>query len=324
MTSQHASALIGRSVAVADLRTRIERIARSPVAVLIVGETGTGKEVCAEEIVRLSGRSPFRPVNCSAIAENLVESELFGHTRGAFTGAIRDHEGVIATANGGVLFLDELAEIPPPVQAKLLRTLESGEYQPVGSKLVCRSTFRIVAAVNEDPDRLVAAGRLRVDLLHRLGSVRLWLAPLRERLEDIPLLVEAFVRRFLARMGQPAIALTDDAMAFLMRQPWPGNVRQLRNVVEAAVAMAGSEPLVTAAHVREVLGAPEVAEPGPVRTRSMAESLRRAAVLAIRKALLVTGGNRDAAAKLLRISPATLYRKMAEKPAADRGEASQD
>jgi len=303
-------ALIGRSAVMEELRSRIERIARSTVPVLIIGETGTGKEVCAEAVARLSGRSPFLPINCAAIAESLVDSELFGHERGAFTGAVRDHPGVVAMANGGVLFLDELAEVPLPVQAKLLRTLESGEYRPVGSKQIRRSEFRILAAVNEDPDRLVVSGRLRADLLHRLGAVRLWLSPLRERVEDIPMLADEFARLYRTRHGEGEVAISDEAHAELMGQPWPGNVRQLRNVVEAAVALAGSEPRVTATNVRDVLGLPISDESLDAEIPPLAESIRRAEVLAILNALRVTAGNREAAAKLLRISPATLYRKL--------------
>ena len=302
--------LIGRSRAMDTLRERIERVARSPVPVLIVGETGTGKEVCAAAIAQLSGRSPYYPFNCAAVAESLIDSELFGHERGAFTGAVRDHSGVIAAAHGGVLFLDELPEVPAPAQAKLLRVLESGEYRPVGSKQISRSDFRVIAATNEDPDGLVARGRLRADLLHRLGAVRLMVAPLRQRIDDIPLLIDAFVHRFGSRIGQPCAGVSSEACSMLMAYHWPGNVRQLRNVVEAAVAIAGPAERVRPSHVREVLDLPLQAEPPSVRFPTLAETRRRAEELAIEGALSETHGNREAAARLLGISEATLYRKM--------------
>lgn len=310
MRNTEPSLLVGDSLQMTEVRHRIERIGAAPIAVLIVGETGTGKEVCAEAIGRRSGRSPFRPVNCAAISEHLIESELFGHSRGAFTGAVRDHDGVIARVNGGVLFLDELAEIPMSVQAKLLRTLESGEYQPVGAQDLRRSDFRIVAAVNEDPDGLVAAGRLRKDLLYRLGAIRLRLPPLRERTSDIPMLANEFARRFRAHDSHGALSISAAAMALLAAQPWPGNVRQLRNVVEAAVTLAADDPMVGPEHVSEVLALPAADPVTPAVFPSLGEALRRAADQAIRAALNITDGNREAAARLLRISPATLYRKL--------------
>src|SRR5258705_9785729 len=165
-------ALVGASVVMQHVREKIERFARSPVPILILGETGTGKELCAAAIAKLSGREPFLPVNCATFPDGLAESELFGHERGAFTGAVRTHAGVVALADGGVLFLDELGELPLAMQAKLLRTLESGEYRPVGSNRTLRSQFRILAATSGDMDAVIAIGKLRPDLLHRLGAVR--------------------------------------------------------------------------------------------------------------------------------------------------------
>src|SRR5207249_2704237 len=170
-----------------------------PGAVLVLSEAGTGKELCAEAISDLSRRTPFMAVNCAALPESLVESELFGHERGAFTGAVQARRGMIAAADGGTLFLDELAEVPSTVQAKLLRTLESGEYRPLGSTKTMRSRFRILAATSGDPERIISEGHLRADLFHRLGAVRVRLPPLRERIEDIPRLAEEFLRRYLER-----------------------------------------------------------------------------------------------------------------------------
>jgi len=164
---------VGQTPAVAHIAAQIKRVAASPVPVLILGETGTGKELCAAALARLSGRKPYVAVNCATFSDTLADSELFGYDRGAFTGAYKDHAGLVAEANGGILFLDELAEATLPVQAKLLRALESGEYRKVGGTKTQRSDFRLLAATNGDPDRLIAEGKLRADLLYRLGAVRI-------------------------------------------------------------------------------------------------------------------------------------------------------
>jgi DNA-binding NtrC family response regulator len=310
LTADPLEKLIGRTAVMRQVRDQIQRIAQSPVPILIVGETGTGKELCAEAIGILSGRTPLIPVNCAALPESLVESELFGHERGAFTGALRTHLGLIAAADGGTLFLDELAEVPRPVQAKLLRTLESGEYRPIGSTKTLRSQFRILAATNGDLDHIVSTGHLRTDLFHRLGAVRIRLPPLRERLEDIPLLAECFLHRYLARAGHGPFLISPEACGALTRCYWPGNIRQLRNVVEAAAALAGTESAVGVDHVAEVLG-PAMAEPASTDTPLSLSDVRRSAERqAILGALQRTGGNREQAARLLGISEATLYRKL--------------
>jgi two-component system response regulator HydG len=314
LTADPLERLIGRTAVMRQVRDHIQRIARSPVPVLIVGETGTGKELCAEAIGILSGRTPLIPVNCAALSESLVESELFGHERGAFTGALRTHLGVIAAADGGTLFLDELAEVSSAVQAKLLRTLESGEYRPLGSTKVMRSQFRILAATNSDLEHIVSTGLLRTDLFHRLGAVRIRLPPLRERLEDIPVLAEDFLRRYLERSDHGPSRISPEACDALTRCYWPGNVRQLRNVVEAAAALAGAEPAVGIDHVVEVLG-PATAEPTPADTPPSLSDVRlQAERQAIVDALRRTGGNREQAARLLCISEATLYRKLGGHP----------
>jgi DNA-binding NtrC family response regulator len=298
-------------------RDQICLLAKSPVPVLILGETGTGKELCAEALAVLSGRTPFVPVNCAAFPEGLAESELFGHERGAFTGAIRSHAGVIALANGGVLFLDELAELPNAVQAKLLRTLESGEYRPLGSRETLRSGFRILAATSGDLDRVIAAGRLRADLLHRLGAARVLMPPLRERLEDIPLLAEAFLHGYLERSTGPS-RVTPEACAVLMQHDWPGNVRQLRNVVEACAAVAGQEAEIGMLHVVQFLPPVARAEGASDAVPTLAEARARAETRAILEALTRAGGNRGQAAKLLRVSEATLYRKLGKSRSQER------
>jgi transcriptional regulator with PAS, ATPase and Fis domain len=301
--------LIGNSPSMQRLREQIRRIARSPVPVLIVGETGTGKELCAAALAELSGRGPFVPVNCAAFAEGLIESELFGHERGAFTGAVRGHPGVIALANGGTLFIDELGEVPAPTQVKLLRTLESGEYRPLGAAKTLRSDFRILAATSCGVEDAVMSGRLRADLLYRLGAMRLRPVPLRERHEDIQLLADAFLRQYRERAHEGPRTLSPEAHVLLMQHSWPGNVRELRNVVEASAAVAGPVDVIGIEHVVQFLtafasGTPEQACPSLPEARARAESR------AIAEALQRVGGNRERAAKLLGISPATLYRKL--------------
>jgi len=301
--------VVGESPGMQRVREQIRRIAGSPVPVLIVGETGTGKEICAEAIAQLSQRRPFLAMNCAALPEHLVESELFGHERGAFTGAVRAHPGVIAAVNGGTLFLDELADIPTYAQAKLLRTLESGEYRPLGSTRTMRSRFRILAATSGDLRRILSAGQLRTDLFHRLGAIRICIPPLRDRREDIPALVRNFLRLPNGQGDRPPEASLG-ALDLLMARTWPGNVRELRNVVEASAAVAVGEATLQAHHVREVID-PFQSEPGPAAVRtSLAEVRQRAERQAIEDALRLTGGNRERAARLLRISEATLYRRL--------------
>jgi len=303
-------ALVGQSAAMEHVRAQLRKLSSSPIPVLIIGETGTGKEVCATAIAALSGGVRMAAVNCAAIAESLVESELFGHERGAFTGAVREHAGMIAEAHRGILFLDELQEIPSPVQVKLLRTLESGEYRRVGSSLTRRSDFRILSATNRSPEDLVASQRLRSDLLYRLGCVRIWLPPLRQRREDIPLLAEQFLNRRAGHAREQAAVLEGSARSFLMQQEWPGNVRQLLHVVEAAAAIAGPGRAVAAEHLMDVV-ALQMPPSDAERVLSLAEVRRKAEQHAILSALRATEGDRERAAAMLDISLATLYRKLA-------------
>jgi len=300
--------LVGSSVVMQQVREQIELFARSPVPILIVGETGTGKELCAAAIAHLSGRQPFVPVNCATFPDGLAESELFGHERGAFTGAVRAHVGVVARADGGVLFLDELGELPLAMQAKLLRTLESGEYRPVGSSATQHSHFRILAATSGDLEQIILGGKLRPDLLHRLGAVRIALPALRRRLADIPLLAAQFLGVYRERSDRGPRRIAPEACAALMQHDWPGNVRQLRNVIEGAAALAGNEEEIRLPHVLQFIAPLVPSEENGIP--SLAQARRSAEQRAILGALGQVGGNRERAAKLLRISPATLYRKL--------------
>jgi DNA-binding NtrC family response regulator len=306
-----AAVLIGESAAMVQVRARIAKIGPSPVPILIIGETGTGKELAAAAIATASGRRPFVPVNCATFPDTLADSELFGYERGAFTGAHRDREGLIAHATGGVLFLDELAELAAPVQAKLLRALESGEYRRVGSAKLLRSDFRLLAAVSAEPEALIESGRLRIDLVHRLGALRLRLPPLRERREDIPVLAREFLKRFAERTGSEVRHLGVRTARFLSEQHWPGNVRQLRNVIEAAAAVSEDTVELSLVAVLQVIDTATPAQQGydlPTRLKDLAFAAERRAVL---DALVRTGGNREQAARELGISVATLYRKLA-------------
>ena len=232
--------LIGESRAMQPVRRLMERVAPSDAHVLITGEHGTGKEVVARWIHAASPRAPrsLVTVNAGGISEGVFESELFGHVRGAFTDARTDRVGYFELADGGTLFLDEIGNLSPNLQAKLLRVLQTGEYQRVGSSRTLRANVRILSATNADLAREIAEGRFREDLLYRLNTVEIRLPPLRERREDVPLLVNHFLRRRAARYGRAAPGIAPEAMQALLDYAWPGNIRELENVVERGVIMA--------------------------------------------------------------------------------------
>jgi DNA-binding NtrC family response regulator len=217
----------------------ISRVGRTDVTVLVTGESGTGKELVARALHDESGRrnKPFVALNCSALPSELVESELFGHTRGAFTGAVKDRGGLFEAAHGGTLFLDEIGDLGPLAQAKVLRALENGEVMRVGGTRSTHVDVRVVAATNRPLDDMVADGRFREDLLYRLKVISLALPPLRDRKDDIPLLANHFLHVFAERHRLPARAIGEDARELLMSYDWPGNVRELRNVIEGAIVM---------------------------------------------------------------------------------------
>jgi transcriptional regulator with PAS, ATPase and Fis domain len=294
------------------VRERIQQFARTPLPLLILGETGAGKDLCAHAIWDLVGHHrPFVSLNCAAIPEALMESELFGHLRGAFTGALRRRFGLVAQAHTGIIFLDEIAELSLRTQAKLLQVIETGAYRPVGGDRDHRSELRILAASSANLDRLVLQKRFRPDLLHRLGAVRIELPPLRERLEDVPMLVAQFLEGYRSHNeGVGPMTITEEALEVLTRARWPGNVRQLRNVVEAAAAKAGKASAVGGEHLLEFLptGEPELA--AMKRLPTLHEAVRRAEARAILEALRRSGGSRKGAAELLRVSEATLYRRL--------------
>jgi DNA-binding NtrC family response regulator len=311
LTPSASPELIGQSPVMRRLQERIERFAATPLPILLTGETGTGKEVVAQSIARRSGMCrTFIPVNCAALPPSLIESELFGHEQGAFTGAVRRHEGIVARADGGVLFLDEIGELSLSTQAKFLRALEIGEYTLVGGTQVRHSRFRLIAATNRDLGTLAERGEFRRDLLHRLGVVRLVLPPLRDRLEDLPALTEHFLAQFRHEFAGGPARFSEAALQLCRSYPWPGNVRELKHVVHAAAAVT-SGPTVDAEMLAEFLDPEARVDTGAVaELRTLAEQMRQAEVAAIHAALRRASGDRVRAAALLGISVSTLYRRL--------------
>jgi DNA-binding NtrC family response regulator len=296
--------LHGRSRAMAQLRDLLERAGRSSSNVLLLGESGSGKELAARAIHRGSARRdlPFLALNCAALPHDLLESELFGHERGAFTGATARRHGLLELAHRGTLFLDEVGEMSPAMQAKLLRALDRGEVRRLGGDRVLHVDVRVIAATNKDLARAVAQGQFRHDLYYRLGVVVIEVPPLRQRVEDIPLLVEHFGRQVVPP-GRPPLRLTPAAMTVLLRYSWPGNVRELRNLVERLSVLSDGE--VTATDVAMHLPAGEVA--GEDTGLLALEEIERRHIL---KVLQRCGGNRTQAARILRVDPKTLYNKL--------------
>jgi two-component system response regulator AtoC len=299
--------MIGRAPQMQELFGFIRRLAPHVRAALITGETGTGKELVARALHRLGPRRamPFVTINCSAIVESLFESELFGHVRGAFTGASTDKGGLFEAADGGTLFLDEVGEMPPAMQAKLLRVLESGELQRVGAVQPRRVDVHVLAATNRDLHAEIEAGRFRADLLYRLNVVELLVPPLRDRREDIPYLTAAFVRDQAARLGKRLVGPTPPAERTLVSAPWKGNVRELRNVIERACILAETEFITD----RELLGTRQDAEE-PSESRPAPDQLAVREREHIEEVLMRVGGNKLAAAKVLGLSRWALYRRL--------------
>ncbi len=308
---EHLEGLVGASRPMLRLFDRIGRVAPSPAPVLITGESGVGKELVARAVHRASGRGPFVPVNCGALPGHLLESELFGHVRGAFTGADRAKEGLFEAADGGTLLLDEIAELPTPLQPKLLRALEAGEIRRVGGVEPVTVDVRIIAATHRDIEALTAEGEFREDLFWRLNVLRLDVPPLRERVADIPLLAEAFLADVADRDASLPRRVSPAALAILVQFPWPGNVRQLFSVLERAVAFGdGAEigPEDLPEEVRSGGRAATIVQESAARDASLAE-VERDYILEI---LHRTGGNKTRAAELLGIPRRTLYRRLEE------------
>jgi transcriptional regulator with GAF, ATPase, and Fis domain len=302
--------IIGRSAAIREVLRRIDRVARVDATVLVLGENGAGKELVARAVHRRSRRAagPFVSQNCSALAETLLDSELFGHVRGAFTGAVADRKGLFEAAHGGTLFLDEVGEMSPALQAKLLRVLEDGTIVPVGSVDARRVEVRLVAATNRDLPALVRAGRFREDLLHRLSVLTIEVPPLRDRPEDVPVLAEHFRRQLAGRDGADR-RFSPECLAGLQAHRWPGNVRELRHEVERLWIFSGDAAAIGADHLSpEIREAASAAPPPAAGLRGDVQALERERIAA---ALRRTGGNRTHAAALLGVSRRNLIRKIA-------------
>ncbi len=316
---------VGRSLPMQAVYRTIEAAAQSSASVFITGESGTGKELAAEALHRFSRRAAksFVALNCAAIPRDLIESVIFGHVKGAFTGAVADQEGAAARADGGTLFLDELGEMDINLQSKLLRFIQTGSYERLGEGRPRHAEIRFIAATNRDPEEAVRAGRLREDLFYRLNVVPLALPPLRARGEDILLIARKFLTDFAAIDGRGFTAFSPEAEAWLLAQPWPGNVRQLQNVVRNVVVL-NDGPVATLSMLPsggEATPA-EAAPPLPRAHRLPAdpESIDPLALVEqryIENAIAVCHGNLQLAARKLGISPSTIYRK---KEAWGRGE----
>jgi two-component system, NtrC family, response regulator HydG len=298
--------LVGRDGRMRELFDLIERVAPSDATVLIRGESGTGKELVARAVHDRSRRAagPFVAVNCSALAETLLESELFGHVRGAYTGAVADRRGRFEEARGGTIFLDEIGDVSPAVQVKLLRVLQERVVERVGDSRPVPVDVRVVSATNRDLEHLLASGRLREDFYYRLKVVRLDIPPLRERREDIPALAD----HLLARHGHDAVTIAPDALARLMRHDWPGNVRELENALEHALVLS-PDRILRREHLPPEIGADAVGNLAGLHGVARGSAQERQRLLA---ALQATGWNRTRAARRLGIDRTTLWRKLKE------------
>ncbi len=319
----HIEDIVGKSPQMLDVYKMVARVAPSTATVLVAGESGTGKELVARAIHTHSPRAggPFVAVNCTALSESLLESELFGHARGAFTGAVAAKRGLFQAASGGTLFLDEVGDMGPKMQAQLLRTLQDGEVRPVGGSEAIEVDVRLVCATNRDLEADVKSGRFREDLYFRINVVTLKLPSLRERPGDIPILVAHFLAKLAHREGHPAAAISPEALALLSGYAWPGNVRELENAVERAVALAKGVVLPSDLPP-ELLGtlSPRPAT-GLIDDRPTLAELERRYIELI---LAESGGNKKRAAERLGIDRRTLYRALeragAAPPSGDEGD----
>jgi len=306
--------IVATSEAMIELLELMERAAAYKSTVLISGETGTGKEVLARAVHAQSPRrsEAFVAVNCGAIPETLLESELFGHAKGAFTGADRAKHGLFREADAGTLFLDEIGELPIALQVKLLRVLQEEEIRPLGESKTRPVDVRVIAATARDLETDVEEGRFREDLFYRLNVVRLRVPPLRERPKDVPLLLDHFIARFRHTLGKPVLSVSDEALERLVKYPWPGNVRELENVIERAMILCDGDRVTLQQLPSSVTSPPEAGGAEAASSFNLKRARRGAEIEAIRRALHATGGNRTHAARLLEISHRALLYKLKE------------
>jgi DNA-binding NtrC family response regulator len=317
-----AGKLLGESRPMQEIRRLIAQVAETRGTVLITGESGTGKEVVARQIHALSAQADkkFVAINCGALPENLLESELFGHKKGAFTGALQDKPGLFAVANEGTLFLDEIGEMPKNLQVKLLRALQEREIVPVGDTKPLKVSLRVVAATNRDLAADVASGAFRQDLYYRINVVEVKMPPLRERTEDIPQLARQFVEKFTKSLGKPMRVLTNDACRRLMQYDWPGNVRELENIIERAIILSQNPERIDVEDLPALFRDTDGPSEGNVKLDDAVKAFSRNHILAVLASLR---GDKKEAAKALGMSLSSLYRKLeelditAKRPSAD-------
>jgi DNA-binding NtrC family response regulator len=304
--------MIGKSEGIQKVFRMVERVSASDATILIHGESGTGKELIARAIHDQSHRADgaFVSINCGALPESLLESELFGHVKGSFTGAIRDKEGMFKVANGGTFLLDEIGETSLAIQVKLLRVLQEREIIPVGGTKPIKVDVRIIAATNRDLEREVSLGNFRADLFYRLNVIPVVLPPLRERKDDIPLLIDHFLKRYDSNyQGNLKTAMSDEALQVLVQYPWPGNVRELENVIERAVILRENEETITVEDLTDKIvdGGDESGASGIQESGITLEELEKKYMIQV---LHETGWHKKRAAEILGINPSTLYRKI--------------
>jgi DNA-binding NtrC family response regulator len=309
-----ASRLVGASPAIQSLRSLIVKVARTQAPILLLGETGTGKELVAQMIHEASSRAdkPLMSINCNAIPSSLIESELFGYRKGAFTGADDDRQGLLQEADGGVCFLDEVQDLDLAMQGKLLRVLQHGEIMPIGARAVRRLDVKFIAATNADLEELVRERRFREDLFYRLNVVPILLPPLRDRLEDMSMLVRHFIDTYCQREGREPLKVAPEVWRWLNAHSWPGNVRELENLCQRAVALSERDTFDT--DVLAMTGSlggrkPASAKHAPAPGRSLRDSTDRAARQMIDEALIAHAGNVSRAAESLGVSRTTFYAK---------------
>ena len=300
---------IGTSEAVVQLKKLARRVASSDSTVLIRGESGTGKDLIAKAIHHHSARcgGPFVSINCAALPETLLESELFGHKKGSFTGAVRDKDGLFKVANNGTFFLDEIGNTSLAIQVKLLRVLEEKKITPVGQTQPIDVDVRLIAATNADLEADVKANRFRADLFYRLNVIPVTIPPLRERAEDIPILIEYFIQRYCERVSRPPKEITPEALETLVKYTWPGNVRELENTIERAILLSRADKLDVSDFPERLLKAePQVIQPMEPVNPTL-ESIEKAYIHYV---LTQTDGKKAEAARILGIDSSTLYRKL--------------
>jgi two-component system response regulator HydG len=311
-TIESFEGIVGTTSQMQQIVERIKKAARNKLTVLILGETGTGKDLIARAIHNQSDRAkkPFKSLNCAGLSETLIESELFGHVRGSFTGAVTDRKGYFAAADGGTLFLDEIGDMPLRMQAKLLRVLELREFTPVGSTDVQRVDVRLIAATNTDLRKKVEDNDFRDDLFYRLNQWVIEIPPLRERRQDIPLLAHHLLRQANAQHGVNIDGISSEAMALLGKYYWPGNVRELKNLIESVACEVEDRQIEADDLPEQLRGSREIV---PVTAGGLVGlTMEEVERLMIERTLQATEGNREAAAKMLNIGTRTLYRKIKE------------